>query len=165
MTPRYFMSAECRREVQFIAREATRLGVKGLVLPLLYVDVPSLHDNTTTDDLIVLIRTFQWEDWRDLRFFDVSAEAYRRGTARLAARLVEANRQAENTVNVATMAVTESGDHVDMRADESLGFLDRMAIGEEAGPKLAATLEKIGQQIDIVGKLTRDATAEVKRGD
>ena len=41
LTPRYFRSPECRRELQFFARQATRLGIKELVLPLLYVDVPS----------------------------------------------------------------------------------------------------------------------------
>ena len=97
LTPRYFMSAECRRELQFFAREASRLGIRELLLPVLYVDVPALHDENAPDDLVALVRTFQWEDWRDLRFVDVTGEAYRRGVARLAARLVEANRQVEKT--------------------------------------------------------------------
>ncbi len=78
MTPRYFMSPECRRELQFFARRATNLGIKELVLPLLYVDVPALHDETATDDLIALVRTFQWEDWRELRFAELTDEGYRR---------------------------------------------------------------------------------------
>lgn len=59
MTPRYFMSPECRREVQFFARRAERLGIKELVLPLLYVEVPSLHNELTADDLVGLVGTFQ----------------------------------------------------------------------------------------------------------
>ena len=40
LTPRYFMSPECRSELQYFARRATSLGLKELVLPLLYLDVP-----------------------------------------------------------------------------------------------------------------------------
>jgi hypothetical protein len=60
ITPRYFRSAECRRELQRFARRATQLGVKELVLPLLYVDFPAWRDEPNTDDLITLVRTFQW---------------------------------------------------------------------------------------------------------
>jgi hypothetical protein len=164
MTPRYFMSAQCRRELQFFAREATRLGVKELVLPLLYVDVPSLDDDTTTDDLVGLVRTFQREDWRELRFADVSAEGYRRGVARLATRLVDANRQAEKLANVTTTAL-DSGERLDEQADELPGYLDRMATAEETMPKLTGTVEAIGREIEIVGQVAQDATAEIKRGD
>ncbi len=93
LTPRYFQSSECRRELQFFAHNATELGEKELVLPLLYVDVPSLHEEAPSDDLIALIKTFQWEDWRDLRFTEVDSEKYRRGVDKLATRLVEANRK------------------------------------------------------------------------
>ena len=51
-------------ELQFFARQATRLGIKELVLPLLYVDIPSLLDEAPQDDLLTLVRTFQYEDWQ-----------------------------------------------------------------------------------------------------
>jgi hypothetical protein len=104
LTPRYFMSPECRRELQFFARQVTRLGIKELVLPLLYVDIPSLHDEAPQDDLLALVRTFQYEDWRDLRFMDITTEGYRRGVSRLASRLVAANRHAEQ-MDVARLAL------------------------------------------------------------
>jgi TIR domain len=132
LTPRYFMSAECRRELQFFARQATRLGIKELVLPLLYVDVPSLHDETAGDDLIRLVRTFQWEDWRELRFFDVAAEGYRRGVAELAARLVEANRQLEKADR--TAIALQADDSLRRAVDDSPGFLDQIATAEETLP-------------------------------
>lgn len=163
MTPRYFMSPECRRELQFFARQAIHLGVKELVLPLLYVDVPSLHDDTTMDDLIGLVRTFQWEDWQELRFVDVSAEGYRRGVARLAARLVDVNRQLE-TLDLTTKGL-ESGEPLDEQADESPGFIDRMATAEETMPKLVGTVEAIRREIEIVAQVAQDATTEIKRGD
>jgi hypothetical protein len=65
ITPRYFKSAECRRELQFFARRAVELGVRELVLPLVYQDFAALHDDEPDDDLVALVRGFQWEDWTD----------------------------------------------------------------------------------------------------
>jgi hypothetical protein len=163
MTPRYFMRPECRRELQFFARQATRLGIKELVLPLLYVDFPSLQDDRTADDLITLVRTFQWEDWRELRFVDPAAEGYRKRVGRLAARLVAANRQAEKT-DVAAIALNIDG-RADGSADDSPGLLDRMATAEETLPKLKATIEAIGRDIELIGQAMQEATADVRQGD
>src|SRR6266511_2403370 len=52
LTPRYFQSVECRRELNFFARQATRLGVRELVMPILYVDVPACT--------MTLLLTRQW---------------------------------------------------------------------------------------------------------
>ena len=163
LSPRYFMSPECRREMQFFARQATRLGIKELVLPLLYVDVPSIHDETATDDLIRLVRTFQWEDWRDLRFVDISAEGYRRGVARLAARLVDANRQVEKS-DVTSIAL-QAGESLHESQDDSPGYLDRMATAEESMPKLVRTIEAIGRDIEQIGQVMQDAVAEIQKSD
>lgn len=51
LIPRYFMSLECRRELQSFAWRATRLGTKQLVLPLLYMNVPAFQEETPRDEL------------------------------------------------------------------------------------------------------------------
>ena len=51
LTPRYFISAECRRDLQFFARRANKLGIEELVLSLLYMDIPLLNENPLSDDL------------------------------------------------------------------------------------------------------------------
>ena len=163
MTPRYFMSAECRRELQFFARQATRLGIKELVLPLLYVDVPSLHDETAADDLIRLVCTFQWEDWRELRFVDIVAEGYRRGVAGLAARLVEANRQVEKADR--TAIALQADDSSQGTVDDSPGFLDQIATAEETLPRLVETIEAIGRDIEHIGQVMQEAVADIQQSD
>jgi len=163
ITPRYFMSPECRRELQFFARRATRLGIKELVLPLLYVDFPSIHDDEATDDLIALVRTFQWEDWTDLRFADVGSGGYRRGVARLAARLVNANRRAEES-DIARMA-QEVKAVTDDALDDSLGLIDRLATAEETLPKWGETLEAIRREIELIRQVMQEATDDIHRGD
>ena len=162
MTPRYFQSAECRRELQFFARRATNLGIKELVLPLLYADVAALHDEAPEDDLIVLVKTFQWEDWRDLRFADPASESYRRATARLAERLVRANRTAEKAeVEAAAIAVQQPESDTDV----SPGVLDRLAAAEEALPRWQETLQAIGEEIQAIGQLMQEATSDMERGE
>lgn len=91
LTPRYFMSSECRRELQAFAGGAERLGVRDLILPVLYVDIPGFGDEANGDEAQRLIRDFQWVDWRQLRFAGRDSVAYRTAVAELAKRLVEAN--------------------------------------------------------------------------
>jgi hypothetical protein len=162
MTPRYFMRPECRGELQFFARKAIDLGIKELILPLLYVDFPALHDDTVSDDLITLARTFQWEDWKDLRFFDVTSEEYRRGVFRLATRLVEANKQTEKPYAVVGTRLTEIPKK---DIDDSPGIIDKLACSEEILPKLGDTLQAIVKEISLIGELMSKATKDIERGD
>lgn len=162
MTPRYFMSSECRRELQFFARRADKLDIKGLVIPLLYADVPALEDEPVQDDLITLVRTFHRADWRERRYLDVASEGYRRGVAELASRLVAANRHAEEA-NVAEAALRLGSTPID-EEDISPGLLDRMAGAEEALPQWNKTLVAIGQEIENINKVMKEATAEMSQG-
>ena len=162
ITPRYFMRPECRRELQFFARKAIELGIKELILPLLYVDFPALHGDTASDDLISLVRTFQWEDWNDLRFYGVASEEYRRGVFRLATRLVEANKQTEKT-NIAVGAQLAEIPNSDV--DDSPGIIDKLASSEEILPKLTGTLQAIVKEISLIGELMVKATKDIERGD
>src|SRR5437773_5014615 len=49
ITPRFFASDECRRELITFAGHAKSLGVEALLLPILYVSVPGLGDDLTHD--------------------------------------------------------------------------------------------------------------------
>ncbi len=163
MTPRYFMSAECRREFQYFARRATNLGVKELVLPLLYINVRELHEDNPEDDMVGLIRTFQWADWTDLRFRDRSSEAYRREVAAMAGRLVEANEKASETSHATVVPPVDEG--VLGEPDEAAGVLDLLAASEKAIPEWTATTEAAAAQIDLVGSIMTEATSEIERAD
>ena len=160
LTPRYFLSAECRRELQFFARQATRLGMTELVLPLLYVDLPALHDESPSDDLIKLVQAFQWEDWRELRFSDVASEPYRRGVARLAERLVKADRVVERTppTPVTTEVISEE-------SQDEPGTLDRLGTMEETLPRMVHTIESVGHEIESIGRIMQQGAADMERGD
>ena len=163
MTPRYFMSPECRRELQTFARRATNLGIRELVLPLLYVDVPEVHNENTTDELIQLVRTFQWEDWRERRFLDVMSEGYRRGVSQLANRLVEANRQAETSAHaiVSSTEVTES----EANLEDTPGIIDRLANAEKKLQNMPDTTRAITKDVNLIGQYMRESTADIERAN
>ncbi len=160
LTPRYFMSAECRRELQFFARRAKSLGMKELVLPLSYVDVRQLREDAPTDDLVELVRTFQWEDWRELRFVDRSSAEYRKGVAKLAMRLIDASRRTPDI----SAEVSKGGASPSLSAvaDESPGFLDLTANSEESLPKLSAALGLMTSEIEKIGEIMTAGAVEIK---
>ncbi len=179
ITPRYFLSAECRRELQEFTRGAERLGVRELVLPLVYVDVPALQEESPVDEAVVLVETFQWVDWRDLRFEDTTSGAYRRAVAGLAQRLVDANQRvlAEELPALEGPERPEGPRQEGPKRpegpkepetpglEEAPGTLDVLAAGEEALPELTETLTAIGSEIEIVGNLANQAAEDIQRDD
>jgi hypothetical protein len=162
ITPRYFLSVECRRELQEFARGAERLGIHELILPLVYVNVPALQEESPTDEAVVLVKTYQWVDWRDLRFEDVTSAGYRRAVALLAQRLVDANQRVLAEEPSATQ--TPEPGEVPGPGDEP-GTLDVLASGEEAIAQLGDTLTAIGAEIQRIGALVQQSTEDIRRVD
>lgn len=166
MSPRYFMSPECRKELQTFGRRASDLGMKELILPLYYVDVPEINKEATDDELINLVRTFQWEDWRELRFFETTSEGYRRAVSRLASRLVEANKIAaeaeEAIVLVEPQATNTIGDE---NVDDSPGFIDKLAKSEETLMQWPITLNAITDSIGLIGETMKEGTEDIKNAN
>ena len=161
MTPRYFMSTECRLELNNFARRARKLGLKELLLPLYYVDVPSLNDEPAEDDLLHMVCKFQWEDWRDLRFKEVNSEVYRQGVADLAARLVKANRHAEEAK--VGEAAPEMEGTAGEEGDDAPGTMDRLAKVEEGLPNLGVTITEITGQVEIIAEMMQRATSDINK--
>ena len=60
MTPRYFKSEECRKELRFFVQRANKFGFKEMLLPLYYIDIPSFDEGAAEeDDLIRRVREIQ----------------------------------------------------------------------------------------------------------
>ena len=156
LTPRFFMSEECRRELQYFIQVAAEHGVRGLILPLIYCGYLSDEDTLKKS-----INEIQHEDWRDIRLLDVTTEGYRQGVAHLASRLVEAYQQTENKPTTAKIidAATEIND------DEKPGFMDSLASAEEEMAKLPDTLNLIKPEIEDIGQIMTETASEIKRAD
>ena len=133
------------------------MGLSELILPLYYVDVPSWNDGTTDDDLLELLRRFQYMDWRDWRFKEIHSEEYRRGVWEMVSRLVAANQHAETREH---SSVEEAEEEV-ATEDESPGKMDHLAEAEEVLPELSKTIQAIAAGINTVGELMQGATSEM----
>lgn len=155
ITPRYFKSAECRRELQFFARQFVRQNISELILPLLYLDVTSLLAEESTDELGSILKKFQWEDWRELRFAELSSENYRRGVARLAQRLVDINITLEKTTDQPEIERIEVDG--DQEKYDEIDITSLATRGSNALGDLSETVSSIGEKIESVTQIMRAA--------
>jgi hypothetical protein len=89
ITPSYFASKECRKELLEFAEQAKEQDREGLLLPIYYIDVEAISEGGTSDPLVPLVTTPQWEDWRTLRHLDQTNQPYRMAVGKLASRLKE----------------------------------------------------------------------------
>jgi hypothetical protein len=94
LTPAFFQSAACRRELETFLRREEALGRKDLVLPIYYVDVPAFNDlgERAADPLAAVLAARQWDDWRELRFKAWTPPLLHRRLAPLAAQIRDALR-------------------------------------------------------------------------
>jgi TIR domain len=169
ITPRYFSSEECRRELILFAREMARLGVPALLLPILYVPVADLDVGEPTDEAMKLVKARHWENWTELRFDDRASPTYRRAVARLAEKM------AGTVVDIETVVPTTVSPKPTLGSDHSLdpkqddddapGFLELIAEGEEALPRWSAVVQDASPMMESLGKLAEDAAREMKASD
>lgn len=88
ITPRYFQSNECRRELMYFHEQAALTGAEQLLLPILYLDVPELaRPDDLTDAPMRLIAHIQRMDWRPIRLLEPESTPYRAGVNAMARRL------------------------------------------------------------------------------
>ena len=160
ITPRYFLSPECRRELQEFSRGA-EARIRELILPLLYADVPALNQPSPVDEAIALVKTYQREDWREIRFEDSRSGTYRRAVAALAQRLADAG---QRVIAAESERPPPDGQTV-ATADGEQGTLDLLAAMEEALPELSQTIEGIGTEVAVLGAAAEGATSDIRRGD
>lgn len=161
ITPRYFKSVECRRELQFFAIKAEQLGITELIMPILYIEVPELREEKHADPLMQLVKRIQWEDWTQLRWADRTSAEYRKAVNGLAQELVRRVGAVEETDVVAAAARAE--DTAPEGATDP-GVLERLAALEEAIPRWSETMEALTVQIARIGELMHAGQADVERG-
>ncbi len=181
ITPRYFDSDECRRELLSFWEKATELNLRSLILPLYFADVPAIEEGKWDDPAIKLVAERQREDWRNLRLLDETVQPYRVAVNRLAKRLLEVSREREDRghrLAIAPCGGNEADGPPDaqpdllaasgsppLNVDDEIGVIELLAEGEDAFPRLVETLKSIAPEIQAVGELATAATEEIERSD
>jgi hypothetical protein len=181
ITPSYFKSQACRNELFKFTREAGRLGLEQLLLPIYWVTVPELEGDPaeSADEAIRLVCRYQWQDLRTVRLEDEDSSAFRKavsGLAReLAARAVKVTNTIHDIPEAADSAVGIAllGDRTPARAvsstdednDDAAWVLEKLAVSEDAMPKLGEIMEEMTPQIEKVGQLVSSAVEEMQAAD
>ena len=104
ITPGFFKSEYCREELSRFLERESRLGRDDLVLPVYYIDTPALNDKKLqeNDELVRIIASRQYADWRDLRFEDLDSKDARKAISNLAAQICKALYRLDNIQNTET---------------------------------------------------------------
>lgn len=170
ITPRFFKSVECRRELQTFAKQAEQLGLRDLIMPILYVHVPELDLDSTGDKLMDLVKTYQWEDWTDLRFAASDSPEYRRAVARLASKLADVNRKMDEEVSSSSETPKIAPDNVEVlpkTEDEDLtpGSMDLISDMEETLPEWTETINEISAEITTIGGIFTRGSSKITKLD
>lgn len=158
VTPAYFNSDQCRRELQRFADKASALGLRDLILPLIYVDVPELKSEQPDDPLIALIKTYNWVPWTEKRLLARDSSEYRQGVNKLAVRLIEAGASAQS-VPVEPMRQDGASE------DDALGTIDKMARLEATMPEWQETLEAMTEQINLIGEIAESSGPDIEKAN
>ena len=186
LTPRFFRRAECRRELQFFMDQAKLLGISEIIMPVLYIDTPELHDSTSSDSLIKLLQGVQWESWTEVRAEGRSSSTYRKGIERLGQELDRRRKLVESTDIIP--AATEFEKRVNLKFEEKsqplvkisktdaslispdiegdeVGTLEILGAMEDAFPRITQTLSDISVEIGIFNEIITNATNEFQHGN
>lgn len=86
ITPNYLKSDRCRNEVKYFLQKEKRLGRRGLIIPIHYVDSSQFLSPTSPamDSVIEALASRQYVDWRSLRFVSLDSNQARRALAQIA---------------------------------------------------------------------------------
>jgi len=186
MTPAYFDSDYCRKELQAFTGVADRLGLSELVFPIYFSTVPSMSDSDGSDPLIRRMSQVQRSDWRELRHQSLSGEQCRQEIAHMAAGMLARRELADGkapspispsrraavlghadparagTVPVGQMAGPTSGDDPDV--DELAALAKRIADAEEIWSKVTPALNSITAHLNEQASATSAAAEEIRAG-
>lgn len=155
VTPRFFDSTECRRELDHFVSTADSLGRTSLVMPLLYIDVDDL-DEHSSDSARARIARVQYVDWTTLRFSERSSSEYRIAVHEFATELrrrltslPDPQNDPQDSLNTSIALRTPTDNaHLD---DDTPGPLDVLLENDGVLDRLAVTITELAEKTQSLG--------------
>jgi hypothetical protein len=167
----YLDSDNCRMEFNKFQANATALGVKELLLPVLLLNAPAIFNENSTDDVVREAAARQWEIIEEAVLSDHKSSAWKTTMARLADRFVAAYEAAEAKLadtevperaplSIEDLEDGEDGDDeepgiAELTASLENGLNELAAISSDMGP----AIEGLGKAANSVGALDKNSTA------
>jgi TIR domain len=179
VTPRYFESEQCRKELLDFVASASRQGLSRLLLPIYYVSVDELeHD--PTDEVMILVADRQWEDLREVRLVETDSAQFRQAVGKLAHQILQIVHEVasvpdepdDGPAGGSLVPVTDPSPDTDggggaavAAPGEPEGVLEMLATAEKILPELNDEILKLAEQITGVGAIAQDASTELQESD
>ncbi|NQX27688.1 TIR domain-containing protein [Microbacteriaceae bacterium VKM Ac-2854] len=145
VTPKFLRSEECRKEIIAFNREANSRGVGRLLLPIVYIDVPNLVEDSD-DEVLALIARTQYVRWSHLRLKAPNDPAVLEATNGLALRLRDLR-----------LEVSEVVLEIERKTDEQTE-VQLLSLVEEIDNRLGSWMEAV--DFDKVASRTWQVTLE-----
>jgi hypothetical protein len=176
LTPRYFKSGSCRKELMTFAQTAESLGANELILPIIYQDVRGLHDDEPSDPAIRLVKRFKWESWTGLRLTEPGSPEFRTAVNRMAKRLADVLEDVEESDLTSptrvdarrefqSVAEVNEDKHEERTDPEKGGVVDDLAASEAAMHELVTTMTALATTTNEVGEIMQEGTVEIDESD
>lgn len=164
VTPRFLQSAACRAEVSEFVNAAAAMGTGEFVMPILYIMPPGFEE--TDDEVAVLLRNAQWEDWRELVYAERSSGEYRSAVDRLVRRLAAARQPKPRADDEGEMGgsdgagdISEALETIEQLADLAPVHIDELVAGIE---DLTTRLDPLEPRIKQAGDSPRRLRAVLR---
>jgi hypothetical protein len=155
LTPSYFKSQACRKEILTFARTAERLGLGELIMAVYWVDVPELESDpaNSDDEVIQIVARYQWEDLRAASLEDRDSALYRKAVAKLAVELAKRAAVAQTIDDVPQDAPMPREVAQSVVAEEGeAGILEQLVQGEDAQERAIALLKEVGEKMRVINE-------------
>jgi TIR domain len=101
ITPRFFGSEPCRAELRLFLERETKMRRNDLILPIYFIEHPPLNEPSSqaTDELLRVVASHQYADWRDLRFEPFTSPQVRKRLEQMAIQIRAALERAQTLPN------------------------------------------------------------------
>lgn len=162
----YLDSEICRMEFNRFQANATALGVKELLLPVLLLNAPAIFNENSTDDVVREAAARDWEIIEEAILSDAKSSAWKTTMARLADRFVGAYEAAEaklaniEEADLAPLPIdsrVNTEDDDDDREDDEPGILEVTSSIEEGLKQLTESTLEMRPAIVDLGKAANSA--------
>jgi hypothetical protein len=163
ITPSYFQSNACRQELLKFVREADRLGLRQLLMPVYWVTVKELEQDgpDSSDEAIRAIATHQWQDLREVRLEERESAEYRKAVNGLAGEIAKRAVEVAETVDDVPSRPAEILEEA-TEDDGEPGILEILTEGDEAFEKLTNIMGGIAEDIKEVGEISETANSDLE---
>lgn len=168
VTPRFFTSIECRKELLQFYSLAKSVGAPELIMPILFVDVEDLQEGSD-DEAKSIIASAQYADWTTLRLKDASDPECLARVNELAKRLQEINVAFLSRPSVVPQEAVKGASDVDAEEEWFLsdepGTADLIAETEAGMPAWTAAIEAFRSPNEIIAARVAAATQRLQEGE